>query len=265
MKLVDVHCHLEADEFKDGLDSLIEDARKAGVVKLVTASITPEQWPVSEALGRRYPEVAFAWGVHPWYLKDEYQPQLEGLRDARDHGAAAIGEIGLDGKIESPAMDVQRVFFEAQLRIARELDLPVVIHCRGAFNELIECLKKVGAPARGGLIHAFKGSVELVEELIKHRLRFSMGGSLTYHKNKKREQVLRRIYPDHFLLETDSPDIPPVQVQGQTNVPANILYNLRGAANYLGESEEDIAAVTTRNAAQLFGFDLEAGNNHGQG
>jgi len=256
MRLVDVHCHLEAEEFRDSLDTILTDARQAGIVKLVTASIVPEQWAVSEALGRQYPEVAFAWGIHPWYLKEEYLEQAEGLRAARDHGAAAIGEIGLDGKIESPPMEMQRVFFERQLRIAKELDLPVVIHCRGAFNELIEVLKAVGAPQAGGVIHAFKGSVELAEECMKHRLRFSMGGAMTFHKSKKREQVLRRIYPEHFLLETDSPDIPPVETLDQMNVPANILYNLRGAAKYLEVPEEEIAETTTRNAAALFGFNL---------
>jgi len=257
MQLVDTHCHLEAEEFEGRLDSIVADARAAGVVKLVTASITPDQWPVSRAIAARYPEVAFAWGIHPWYALEEHRAQVNGLRQAREAGAAAIGEIGLDAKVESPPFAFQQELFEAQLRIAKDLDLPVVIHCRGAFNQLFEILKTVGAPGVGGMVHAFSGSVELAEECLKHGLYLSMGGALSYRNSKKREKVLHRVYPDHLVLETDSPDIPPVEVHGTTNVPANIRYNLAGAAAMLGVPEEDIATHTTRNAARLFRFDIE--------
>jgi len=256
MRIIDAHCHLESEEFAGALDSVLRDAHAAGVVKLITASITPEQWPASRAIAEAHPEVAFTWGVHPWYLKEEYLNLLDGLRKARRQGAVAIGEIGLDGKVENPPMDLQRIFFETQLRIAKDLELPVVMHCRGAFNELLETLKRLGAPSRGGLIHAFSGSVEVAEACLKHGLRFSMGGTLTYHKSRKRERVLQRIYPEAFLLETDSPDIPPVQAAPGPNVPANILHCLRGAAAYLGIPEEAIAEQTTRNAVELFGLDL---------
>jgi TatD DNase family protein len=255
MRLIDVHCHLEAEEFAGRLDGVVEAARQAGLVKMVTAAIVPEQWPVSKSISARYPDlVAFAWGVHPWYLKKEHLGSMEGLRQARDAGACAIGEIGLDAKIADPPMDAQIPVFEAQLAIAKELDLPVVMHCRGAFNELLLSLKRIGAPACGGVIHAFSGSAEVAEACMKHGLRFSMGGSLTYRKSNKRDRTLRVIYPDHFLLETDSPDIPPVQAAEGPNVPANIVYALQGAAAYLGLPEEEIAEQTTRNAETLFGF-----------
>jgi TatD DNase family protein len=256
MQLIDVHCHLEAEEFEGNLDSLLSDARFAGVQKLVTASILPEQWAVSRDIAARYSEVAFAWGIHPWYVREEHVALVEGLYEARAAGACAIGEIGLDGKIESPVLGLQLRVFERQLVIAKELELPVVLHCRGAFNELLETLKRIGAPERGGVIHAFSGSVEVAEACLRYGLSFSMGGALTYHRSNKRAKTLKRIYPDHFLLETDSPDIPPVQALGRPNVPANIRYNLQGAAAYLGETEEAIAAQTTRNAVALFGFVL---------
>ncbi len=254
MRLVDAHCHLEAEEFRGQLDALLAEARAAGVVKLVTASVTPEQWPVSRALGRYYPEVAFAWGVHPWYAEARHFELLDALRGARAAGASAIGEIGLDAKIETPPMALQERMFTEQLSIAKENDLPVVLHCRGAFNELIRILNQVGAPARGGLVHAFSGSVEIAEALMDHGIRFSMGGALTYKPSRKRVAVLDRIYPGHFLLETDSPDLPPVQAREGPNVPANILHNLAGAAAILGLPEEEIAARTTDNAYRLFGF-----------
>ncbi|HPO13508.1 MAG TPA: TatD family hydrolase [Candidatus Hydrogenedentes bacterium] len=256
MKLIDVHCHLEAEEFHGRLDTVVQNAREAGIVKMITASIIPEQWPVSQSIAQEYPEAAFAWGVHPWYIQPGHLEAVEGLRAARDAGACAIGEIGLDGKIDEPAMEIQLPLFEAQVCIAKELDLPVILHCRGAFNEMLEVFKRYGAPERGGIIHAFSGSMEIAEAFIRHGMSFSMGGALTYKKNNKRAKTLARIYPDHFLLETDSPDIPPVQALGQPNVPANILHNLRGAAEYLSLPEESIAQQTTQNAARLFQFVL---------
>lgn len=257
MLLVDAHCHLESDELRGQLDALLADARAAGVVRLVTAAVSPEQWPVPASIAGAHPEVAYALGIHPWFATPAHVDEMEALLDAARPGAAAIGEIGLDKKIDTPGMDVQRRVFEAQLNVAAEAELPVVIHCRGAFNELIECFKRVGAPPRGGIVHAFSGSVEVAEACLGYGLDFSMGGALSYRNSKKRARVLKRIYPDHLLLETDSPDMPPVQVNHKPNVPANIRFNLRGAAETLGLEAEAIAEQTARNAARVFALDLE--------
>ena len=254
MELVDVHCHLESEEFAGRLDSVLDEARRAGVVRFITASIRPPQWEVSQALASRYPDVECALGVHPWYAMPEDIEGVQGLYAAVEKGAAAIGEIGLDRKVDSPPWALQAAVCGAQLRIAKDVDLPVILHCRGAFNELIEMLKHAGAPARGGILHNFTGSVEIAEDLMRLGMAFSLGGILTYRNSAKRNKMLRRIYPDHFLLETDSPDIPPIEARGRPNVPANILYNLRAAAEILEESEETVAAATTRNAGRIFGF-----------
>lgn len=258
MKLIDVHCHLESREFANNLDEVLADARAAGVVKAITAATTPKQWAVSESLAARYPEVAFALGIHPWYIKPGDLERAAALRHARERGAVAIGEIGLDGKIATPALQDQLPIFEAQLAIACELDLPVVLHCRGAFNELDRSLKSIGAPRAGGIVHAFSGSVENAAQLIAYGLSVSLGGALTYRNSKKRDAVLRHIYPDHLMLETDSPDIPPVQIRGtgQPNVPALIRLNLTAAAETLGVEEEQVATATTRNACRVFRLEV---------
>ncbi|MBN2309550.1 MAG: TatD family hydrolase, partial [Candidatus Hydrogenedentes bacterium] len=250
------HCHLESEEFADSLESVLDAARLAGVAALVTCSIVPEQWAVSRALAGRFPEVYCALGVHPWYAREEHLSALDGLRDARGLGAVAIGEIGLDRKIEAPPFAFQRKVFETQLGIANEIGLPVIVHCRGAFNELIESVKAVGPPKAGGVVHAFSGSVEVAEELMPLGFSFSMGGTLTYRNSKKRHRTLKRIYPGHFLFETDSPDIPPVEARGVPNTPANILYALRAAVEILEEPAEAIAEATTRNAVRLFGLEV---------
>lgn len=257
MRLVDAHCHLESDELAGCLDTVVAEARRAGVVRLITASIVPEQWGVSSSLARRYPEVECAWGVHPWYIRPEYEPLLPSLADARSGGARAIGEIGLDRKTETVPISLQCRFFEKQLRTAKELDLPVVIHCRGAFDLLLRYVRAVGLAQTGGVVHNYSGNAELARQLSAHGLSFSLGGVLTYRNSRKKRDVLHAIYPDHFLLETDSPDIPPVEAPGRPNVPANIVHNLRAAAELLGESEERVAEDTTRNAIRVFGLEAD--------
>lgn len=256
MRLVDAHCHLESEHYRHDLDVVMERARGAGIVKLITASITPGQWPLSRELAGRYPEVEFAMGIHPWYIREAYHADVPALAEAKALGAVAIGEIGLDRKSEVVGFDIQTDFFEQQLAVAREINLPVVIHCRGAFNELILSLKRIGAPEAGGIIHSFSGSPELADELMRFGLSFSMGGTLTFRNSRKRASVLKRIYPGHFLLETDSPDIPPVQKQGEVNYPHYITFNLEAAAEITGDPAETVAENTTRNATRIFNLKI---------
>jgi TatD DNase family protein len=255
MKLVDAHCHLECEEFAESLDDVMADAARAGIVRLITSSIIPEQWPISKSISERYPEAVFAWGVHPWYIRPEHESRLPELKNAVDAGASAIGEIGLDKKTELVPIALQTKFFEIQLRVAKDLDLPVVIHCRAAFDVLLPILKRIGVSRTGAVMHNYSGGAELARQLSDLGLSFSFGGALTFRNSKKKREVLRAVYPERILLETDSPDLPPVEARERPNVPANILYNLRAASDILEISEIEIAEVTTLNAARIFRFD----------
>ena len=257
MKLVDAHCHLESSHLKDNLNEIVHDASNAGIVKMITSSITPDQWPLSESISVKYEQVEFSLGIHPWFLNESFFERINELEDAKKRGAIAIGEIGLDKKISSLNLDMQIEFFESQLAIARKIELPVIIHCRGAFNEIISSIKKNGPLQSGGIVHSFSGSSELAEQFIELGLSFSIGGILTYRNSRKRSELMKRIYPDHFLLETDSPDIPPVSLRGRPNVPSNIIYNLEAAAEILGEPVEKIAFNTTKNASKIFMIDIQ--------
>lgn len=255
MKLVDSHCHLEAPEFSGNLQTIIAEAENAGIVKLITSSVTFDEWPLSKTVSDRFRSVDFSIGVHPWYVSSNDFDIRNKLEAASDMGAIAIGEIGLDRKIETPAFELQMRIFEEQMKFAVDANLPVIIHCRGAFNDLIESLNRTGVPERGGIIHAFSGSREIAEMLIKKGLSFSIGGTLTYKLSKKRSEVMDLIYPHNFLLETDSPDIPPVGTE-KPNVPANILLNLKAVSEITGRPEEEIAENTTENAKRIFGLDI---------
>ncbi len=252
MRLVDSHCHLESVQFMHDLDRVIAESEDAGIVRLITSTITPDQWELSREIALNHKIVEFAMGIHPWYIRESYLADIPGLLKAKEKGAKAIGEIGIDKKISGNNFLLQIKFFEEQLALAREMALPVVIHCRGAFNELIVSLKRVGVPEPGGIIHSFSGSMEIAGDLMRLGLSFSLGGILTYRNSKKRAEVMKNIYPDHFLLETDSPDIPPIQKQGEVNYPKYILFNLQAATEILESTAERVAETTTRNAARIF-------------
>lgn len=198
--------------------------------------------------------VAFAVGVHPWYCSEEVDDALPRLDEAA-RCAVAIGEIGLDTRTTPFPLERQVNVFIPQLKTAQRLGLPVIMHCRGAFNELLALFKTHGPPP-GGVLHNFSGSPELADQFIAHGLSFSLGGVLTWRNSAKRRRLLQHIYPDYLMLETDAPDIPPVEARGQANTPANILYNLRAAAEILDLAPEAVAAATTRNAARVFGLTL---------
>lgn len=256
--LVDAHCHLLAEEFGAGPGPVLEEGREAGIVRFVTAAVVPEEWAPSLELVRAHADVSCVLGVHPWHCAQVSPEALAPLPEALAQGAVGVGEIGLDMVTDRCPFEVQRVFFSRQLAVAREMNLPVVLHCRKGFNETLEVLKREGAPARGGLVHSFAGSAEIAESFLEHGFMFSLGGILTYRNSPRRTQALHRIYPDALLLETDAPDIPPVERHGLgPNTPTNILYNLRAASEMLEVSEDEIARITTQNAEKLFGFHHE--------
>ncbi len=256
MRLVDAHCHLESIQFMYDLDRIIAEAEDVGIVKLITSTITPDQWEFSRDIAQTHGSVEYAMGIHPWYIRESYLADIPALFNAKEKGAVAVGEIGIDKKISGNDFPLQMKFFEEQVAVAREIGLPVVIHCRNAFNELLTSLKRVGVPGPGGIVHSFSGSAEIARELMRLGLNFSLGGVLTFRNSRKRAEVMKNIYPDHFLLETDSPDIPPVQKQGEVNYPKHILYNLEAAAEILEVTAEQVAEATTRNAAKIFNLKI---------
>lgn len=258
MRLVDAHCHLVCPEFAGREAEVIAEARENGIARLISNAVRPADWDANLSLAAVHPEVAFAWGVHPWFVAECHTNALGRLGEAPGAGACAIGEIGLDAKVETPDFGLQIEFFEQQLKLANEVNLPIVVHCRGAFGPLLGSLHHVGAPRAGGIVHAYSGSLQDAEKLRELGFSFSMGRSLTYRNSKKRAALVTSLYPDALLLETDSPDMPPVEVEEKVNRPANLRYVLRAAAETLGVSAEEVAAVTARNASALFKLGLEA-------
>lgn len=257
MKLVDSHCHLEAEEFAQDLPNVISEATKCGIVKLITSSVVPEQWEKSITLSHNHSQIECTIGVHPWYVKETHFPVLNEIEKiAQQHKIVGIGEIGLDRKIDEPSFELQEEMFIKQLEIAKKINLPVIIHCRGAFPDLIRIVKKVGLPSKGGMIHAYKGNLEITKQLLPLGFYFSFGCGLTYPQSSKRIEALKLIFPNKILLETDSPDIPPIGRTGERNMPTNILLVVGELSRYLEKTEEEIAEITTNNALTLFSLEI---------
>ncbi|MCX8124455.1 MAG: TatD family hydrolase [Spirochaetes bacterium] len=255
MELIDVHCHLESEHFAGKLHSIIEKAKSVGVIALITCAIVPDEWELSQKISTQHKEVYFALGVHPWYISENFFNELYKLTQVSDTKYCAIGEIGLDAKTNID-MQLQKKFFEDQVAIANELGKPIIVHCRGAFNELIASLKRVGTLTAGGVIHSYSGNLEITKQLIPFGFYFSFGGAVTFRNSKKKLEVLKFIYPDYVLLETDSPDIPPVEKSGHINVPENIIYVVTAVSELIEKPQEEIARITTSNAKKLFNLKI---------
>jgi len=265
--LFDTHCHF--DFLQPPLPQLWQQCRDAGLVGLLVPGVSPSQWPlVTAAVNSAEDQLIFAaLGLHPGYLQQTDTPAspqalIAALRDAieRSHPTSAslvaIGECGLDGMIDTPM--VQQIgFFEAQLMLAQEMDLPVVIHARHCHNDMLRCLKRVPV-ARSGIIHAFSGSVEMAHEYLRLGYLLGVGGTITYERANKTRKAIAQLPLSSLVLETDAPDMPIAGRQGAPNSPLYLSEIAQALAQLQGVSIEQVAQQTTLNAQRLLGIDSSA-------
>lgn len=253
--LIDAHCHLDAADFDADREAVFDRARAEGVSHFVVPGTTRAAWPGVLALGERA-DVSVCLGLHPYFMdvhRLEDNADIKALEVALDEhrGVAAVGECGIDARFEQTLAD-QWWLFDAQLRLAKRRELPVVIHCVHANDEVAKRLRQLALP-RGGLIHAFAGSPEQAQRFLALGYTLGLGGALTYPRAKKLHRVVRSLPADGFVLETDSPDMPLCAFQGQRNEPANVAKVCQHVAERRGESAARVAAQSSANARALFG------------
>jgi len=274
--LFDTHCHF--DFLSPPWPALWQQCRNAGLVGLLVPGVSPSQWPLVTAAANSAEDqlIYAALGLHPCYLEKESLQQADTpasppeliakLRDAIDRLRAtsaslvAIGECGLDGMIDTP-MPQQIGFFEAQLVLAQEMDLPVVIHARRCHNDMLRCLKHVPV-ARRGIIHAFSGSVEIAREYVRLGYLLGVGGTITYERANKTRSAIAQLPLTSLVLETDAPDMPIAGRQGQPNSPLYLVEIAQALAQLQGVSLEQVAQQTTLNARRVLGIDASAVDVH---
>lgn len=263
LNLFDTHCHF--DFLEPPLPQLWQRCREAGLTGLLVPGVSPAQWPDVIAVVQQ-PGLHAALGLHPCYLQQHDTPAsvddlvqklsaaLDELRERHPSvSLVAIGECGLDGMIDAP-MPLQIAFFESQLELARQRDLPVVVHARRCHNEMLRCLKRLTVK-RGGIIHAFSGSVEIAREYVQLGYLLGVGGTITYARANKTRNAIARLPLSALVLETDAPDMPVAGRQGEPNSPLYLAEIAQVLAQLQGASVQQVAQQTTLNARMLFGLD----------
>ncbi|HEY6873000.1 MAG TPA: TatD family hydrolase [Geobacteraceae bacterium] len=248
---VDTHCHLDDPVLFARLPEVLKAGDAAGIGKYLIPGVAPDGWDRIAALAAKEPGVFPAFGLHPM-LAGLFDAQLlERLRSFTGV-AVAVGEIGLDYLAAGVPRETQQVAFRAQLRLAVEAAVPVMIHCRRAFRDLLHILREERVERVGGVMHAFSGSPETARECVQLGLAIGVAGPATYVNAVRPLEVVRQIPLEHLLLETDAPDLTPEPHRGASNEPAFLVEIARKVAEIKGVTVETVARITTRNATKLF-------------
>jgi TatD DNase family protein len=205
------------------------------------------------ALKNAYPEIMHLMaGLHPCSVKDNYLDELSHVEKVlENHPIVAIGEIGIDLYWDKSTLNIQKKAFVSQIRLAKNLNLPIVIHCRNAFDEIFEVLEKEKSEKLRGIFHCFSGNYEQALKAISFNMKLGIGGVVTF-KNGKIDQFLSKIDLSHIVLETDAPYLSPVPHRGKRNESAYLLNVLDKVAGIYGMNKKDIAEITTNNALDIF-------------
>lgn len=259
MTLIDTHCHLTLPPLNEDVDAVIARARGRFVSTIIVPAYDYEAWPDVLSLAAR-PNIHPALGLHPW-VADRLPPE-NNLKQALAEAIAgsetrivAVGEIGLDTKVEGPSLQQQVLVFKTQMELAADLDLPVILHCRGAFAELFQEINRYDGKIRG-VIHAFTRGPELVQRFHTAGLYFGLGGGVTRVNARKVRRGARVIPLNRIVLETDAPSIGVAGVRPENTEPHHVADVAAALAELRGEELAVITEATTENALRL--FDLPA-------
>lgn len=253
MRLVDSHSHLDVEDFDADRSEVLDRAATAGVHAHVIAGIALDDFPRLQRVCAADPRLFPAYGLHPLFI-DRHRPRhLDELKAwLQAEAPVALGECGLDFYIRELDRDVQRDYFHAQLELARELDLPVILHARRAVEEVTQALRQVGGLR--GVVHSFGGSAEQARQLFELGFHLGIGGPVTYPRARRLREIVARMPLEWLLLETDAPDQPLHGHQGRRNEPAFLADIARTVAELRGEPVEAVARATSANARALFGL-----------
>lgn len=254
MELFDSHLHLDDQAFDPDREQIVVRARQAGVAGMVTVGTGLESCRAAVALAERHPEVFAAVAIHPHDAGEATEEAITALRVLAAHPkVVAIGETGLDLVRQISPPDAQRRAFRAHLSLARACGLPVIIHCREAYPEVLSILDD--ERTHRVIMHAFSGSVELAQQCADRGYGVSLAGPVTYKNAHTPREVARAVPIDRLLIETDAPVLTPVPHRGRRNEPAYLSFIAAQIAEIRGEPVEEVAAATTANARRIYGVD----------
>jgi len=250
--LFDSHCHLQ-DRRYGSVREIIGRARESGVANMVCSAVNESDWKQVRSIAHSYPEVIPSFCMHPMYLQNRTGGWLERMEELlKVEARAGVGEIGIDRWDKRFNDQEQRDIFIDQLMLAKRLNRPVSIHCRKAWGQLIDIVRRTGLPGTGAMIHSYSGGPDLVVQLEKLGFYISFSGSVTRDRNHKGREAVKVVSSERLLIETDAPDMLPADAPGELNEPSFIRFTAESIAVLRGVTVEEIAVLTTENANRLF-------------
>ena len=255
MILTDTHTHLYSEAFDEDRDIVIKDALNKGIERFFIPAIDSTYTSAMLKLEKSYPANVFLMmGLHPTHVKENYLEELRHVEEMLDERKFyAVGEIGIDLYWDKSFLKQQQEAFRHQIRLAKKFGLPIVIHCRDAFDEIFEILEDEKSDDLFGIFHCFTGDIEQARKAISYNMKLGIGGVVTF-KNGKINTFLKQIDLKNIVLETDSPYLAPVPYRGKRNESAYLVKVVEKLSYIYGINENAIAKVTTENSKEVFGI-----------
>ena len=253
--ITDTHTHLYSEQFDQDRDAMIQRAKDAGVRQFFIPAIDSSYTERMFSLKENYPsDVFLMMGLHPTSVKENFKSELQHVKDCIDKKSfVAIGEIGIDLYWDKSFLAEQQEAFKLQIQWAKQKNLPIVIHCRDAFDEIFEILELEKATNLRGIFHCFTGTLEQAKKAISYNMKLGIGGVATF-KNGKIDTFLSQIPLQNIVLETDAPYLSPVPFRGKRNESSYITYVVEKLAAIYEVSFNDITKITTKNSKEVFGI-----------
>lgn len=254
MIITDTHTHLYSEEFKEDRDEMIRRAIDADVKRFFIPAIDSTYAASMFDLESSFPENVFLMaGLHPTHVQENFEDELAFVeKELSRRKYFAVGEIGVDLYWDKSTLDIQQKAFKHQIRLAKKHRLPIVIHCRDAFDEVFEVLESEAGEDLFGIFHCFTGTLEQARQAISYNMKLGIGGVVTF-KNGKIDKFLDQVPLTEVVLETDAPYLAPVPYRGKRNESSYILNVLEKVAEIYGVAPEEVAAQTTHNSKEIFG------------
>lgn len=249
--LIDTHCHLDAPEFDEDRDNIALMALQEGVSTIVIPAVAREHFDAVIQICHKHQHCAYALGIHPLFVDKAQLSDIDALKTyIEKYNPVAIGEIGLDYFVTKDNLQQQTYFFIEQLKLAKQYDLPVILHVRNAIDDVLKSLRKY--QLKGGIAHAFNGSFQQAEQLIALDFKLGFGGAMTYTRALRIRELARKLPLESIVLETDSPDIPPewVGTKGR-NTPLELTRIAQVLADLRGVNVAQVLDITSANALKV--------------
>lgn len=253
--MTDTHTHLYSEAFDQDRPQMIQRALDLGIKRFFIPAIDSSYTEAMYELEKSHPENIFLMmGLHPTSVKDDFKEELEHVeRQFEKRAFYAVGEIGIDLYWDTSTLEIQKEAFRRQIQLAKKYDLPIVIHCRDAFDEIFEVLETEKDEKLFGIFHCFTGTLEQAQRALSFNMKLGIGGVVTF-KNGKIDTFLDQIPIENIVLETDSPYLTPVPYRGKRNESAYLDLICTKVSEVYGIPKEKVAEITTRNSKEVFGI-----------